>query len=147
MRSTTHATATAIALLAVIGATATATATSAATRRDSATESTRNTAQWCAAVIRINTKYGAMKHKRYIRQDQVPMRSRIAIFEAALREQAKLLAITPPTIKKAMRDELAFFAHLKANHYADTTPLTPLTIAEVNQLSAFQRTKCGITGL
>ena len=126
---------------------ATATAETEGTHVAATQASARSTAEWCAAVIRINTKYGAMKNKRYIPQDQVPMRSRIAIFEAALRERSKLLAITPPEIKKAMRDELTFFAHLKANHYAPTTPLTPLTIAEVKQLSAFQRTKCGITGI
>jgi hypothetical protein len=107
----------------------------------------RSAAEWCAAVIRINTKYGAMKNKRYLPQNQVPMRTRIAIFEAALAGRSKLLAITPPEIRKAQRDELTFFAHLKANHYATTTPLAPLTIAEIHQLAAFQRTKCGISGI
>ncbi len=143
MHNTRRAAAAAVALLGVLG---TATVAHGTTRSGASEGSTRNAADWCAAVIRINTKYGAMKNKRYIAQNLLPIRSRIAIYETALRERSKLLAITPPEIKKAQRDELTFFAHLKANHYATRTPLTPLTIAEIHQLAAFQRTKCGITG-
>ena len=39
---------------------------------------------------------------------------------------------------------MAYFAHIKANHYAKTTPLAPMTIAEVNKLTTFEKTQCGI---
>jgi len=144
MRPASRAAATLAALLGALGS---ATAAPATTLTGASEVSAGGATEWCAAVIRINTEYGAMKNKRYIAQDLVPMRSRIAIFETALRERSKLLAITPPEIKKAQRDELTFFAHLKANHYSTTTPLAPLTLAEIHQLAAFQRTKCGISGL
>jgi hypothetical protein len=39
---------------------------------------------------------------------------------------------------------LAWFARIKANHYSKATPLGPWTLAEVGQISNFERTKCGI---
>lgn len=102
---------------------------------------------WCAAVIQINTKYGTMKNKHYLPANQVTDKQRFAVYEASLKARSQLLAITPAAIKKSMADELAFFANLKANKYATTTPLTPLTIADIKQLTAYQRTQCGITGL
>jgi len=89
-----------------------------------------------------------MKNKTYIPQSELPDRVRIAVIEAALKGRSQLLAITPTEIKRAQRDELEYFAHLKANHYAwRTTPRAPLTVAELRQLANFQRTKCGIKGI
>ncbi len=106
-----------------------------------------STSAWCAEVIRINTKFGTMKNKTYVPQNQVSNKTRIALFEYALAHRNQLLSITPAVIKTAQAHELAFFARLKANHYSPTTPLAPMTIADVKQLSAFQRTKCGIKGI
>jgi hypothetical protein len=108
---------------------------------------TSNTAQWCAAVIKINTQYGTMKNKRYLPQDKVTQKQRVAVYEAALKQKGKLLSITPKSIKTAQQHELTFFANLKANHWSPTTPLAPMTIADIHKLSAFQRTQCGIKGI
>ncbi len=119
----------------------------------SATAAPRNvsaatsTSAWCAEVIRINTKFGTMKNKRYLPANQVSNKTRIAVYEYAIAHRSQLLSIAPAVIKKAQADELTFFARLKANHYSPTTPLAPMTIADVKQLSAFQRTKCGIKGI
>jgi hypothetical protein len=102
---------------------------------------------WCAAVIRINTKYGAMKNKHYLPQSQVSASNRKAIVDAAVATRNQLLALTPSSIKKAMTHELDYYAHLFANHYSPTTPFAPMTIADVHQLANFQRDTCGITGL
>jgi hypothetical protein len=47
-------------------------------------------------------------------------------------------------IKKAVTDEMAWFALIKANHYSKATPLGPWTLAEVGKITNFERTKCGI---
>jgi hypothetical protein len=49
-------------------------------------------------------------------------------------------------IKKAMSDELTYYAHLKARNYAASASIAPLTITEAGQLLNFQHAKCGITG-
>ena len=99
---------------------------------------------WCAAVIRINTKYGTMKNKRYVPTEQVSAKTWKAIVDAAVSNRKQLLAITPKEIKKAETDQLAWFARIKANHYSRATPLGSFTVAEVQQLTNFQRTKCGV---
>jgi hypothetical protein len=103
-----------------------------------------NAAQLCALVIQINTKYGAMKNKRFIPISKVTPSVWKAVVDAAVRERSHLLAVSPSDIKKAVTHELAWFAHIKANHYAKSTPLAPLTIAEAGQITNFERTKCGI---
>jgi hypothetical protein len=99
---------------------------------------------WCAATIRINTQYGTMKNKRYLPYTQVSAKARIAVMEAALKQRAKYLAITPAEIKTAVSHELAYYARLKANHYVLTTSSAPMTAADINKLVAFQKTRCGI---
>jgi Spy/CpxP family protein refolding chaperone len=113
----------------------------------STTATTSNTAQWCAAVIRVNTQFGTMKNKRYVPLEKVTQKQWIAVWDYTLKHKAELLAITPAVIKKAMQHELAFFARLKATHWATTKSLAPMTIADVKQLNAFQRTQCGIKGI
>jgi hypothetical protein len=39
---------------------------------------------------------------------------------------------------------MAYFVHLKANHYAPSTPLAPWTLAEVKRITNFEKTQCGI---
>ena len=135
----------AVTALALLGTTAAAAPGASGTVTSSS--STASTAAWCAAVIRINTRFGTMKNKRYLPQSEVSDKARIAVVEYALAHRGQLLALTPSQIKKAQRDELAFYARWKANHYARTTGLAPMTIAEYKQLAEFQRTKCGITGI
>jgi hypothetical protein len=100
---------------------------------------------WCALVIKINTKYGTMRNKRYL--PNAPLSAWKGAIDAALAGRSHILAVTPKSIKKAMTHELTYFAHVKANHYNLKTPLAPYTIADVKQLANFQRTKCGITGI
>jgi hypothetical protein len=98
-------------------------------------------------VIRINTRFGTMKNKRYLPANQVSTKMRIAVFEYALAHRSQLLGITPAEIKPAQQRQLVFFARLKANHYSPTTGLAPMTLADIKQLASYQRTRCGITGL
>ena len=109
-----------------------------------ATGTRSDTAAWCALVIQINTKYGAMKNKHYL--NPIPAKASKTIIAYAVAHRAQILAVTPASIKKAQSDELTYYAHAVANNYAPTTPLTPLTPAELTQLLNFQHAKCGITG-
>ena len=116
----------------------------AMTRAASSPVGAANAAQWCALVIQINTKYGTMKNKRFLPTAKVPLSAWKAIVDAAVTQRSQLLAVTPSEIKKAFTDELAWFARIKANHYSKTTPLGSFTVAEVGQITNFERTKCGI---
>jgi hypothetical protein len=98
-------------------------------------------------VIQINTKDGAMKNKHYLPPSQISPSTFKAIVDAAVANRHRLLALTPSSIKDAMTHELDYYAHLLANHYSTTTPLAPMTITDVHQLTNFQRDNCGITGL
>ncbi len=133
------------ALAAVLTALLVASPAAATTTARSSPASSANAAQWCALVIQINTKYGTMKNKRYLPTGKVPLSAWKAVIDAGLAARSRILAVTPKSIKKAMTDELTYFARIKANHYSLKTPLAPFTIAEVKQLGNFQRTKCGIT--
>ena len=117
----------------------------AATSADSSLSAGPSTKAWCALVIQINTRYGAMKNKRYLPAGQVPLKSQKAIVAAAVAQRARILAVTPIVIKKAMTDELTYYARLKARGYSNPASLAPFTIAEAGQLLTFQHTKCGIT--
>ena len=99
---------------------------------------------WCASVIRINTQFGTMKNNRYLPIGQLSKKAIVAVMEYALKNRAKLLAITPNEIRTAQIHELAFYTKLKANHYAPSTPLGPFTLADNQKLIAFQKVKCGI---
>ncbi len=116
----------------------------AMTRAASSSVRAGNAAQLCALIIQINTKYGAMKNKRFVSVDKVPLSTWKAVVDAAVAERRQLLAVTPGGIKKAVTDELAWFARIKANHYSKATPLGSFTVAEVGQITNFERTKCGI---
>ena len=95
-------------------------------------------------MIKINTKYGTMKNKRYLPAGKVPLSAWKGVVDAAVAGRSHILAVTPSSIKKAMTHELDYYARVKANHYSFGTPLAPFTVAEVTQLGNFQRTKCGI---
>jgi hypothetical protein len=99
---------------------------------------------WCAAVIKTETQLGLMKNKRYLPANQFSRKAFIAGIEYALKHQTHFLAITPNEIRAAEARQFAYFAKLKANHYAPTTPLGPFTLADNHKLVAFQKTKCGI---
>lgn len=134
------------ALVALLTALLVASAGSAATPLYSSSPAKPSAKAWCALVIKINTKYGTMKNKRYLPTGKVPLSAWKGVIDEALAKRRQVLAVTPSSIKKAMTHELTYFAHIKANHYnLKTTPLAPYTIADVTTLANFQRTQCGIT--
>jgi len=104
-----------------------------------------DTKAWCALVIQVNTKYGTMKNKRFLPTSKVSASAWKKVVDAGVAGRSRLLAVTPSSIKTAMTHELAWFARVKANHYSSATPLAPWTVAEVTQITNFERTKCGIT--
>jgi hypothetical protein len=112
----------------------------------SSTAGSSNAKEWCALVIKINTKYGTMKNKRYLPEGQVPLRAWKGVIDAAVTQRGRILAVTPKSIKTAMTHELDWFARVRKNNYNRiSTPLGSFTLADIKQLTNFQRTQCGIT--
>ncbi len=132
------------ALAALVAAVLVASPAAAMTRAGTSRAGAANAAQLCALVIQINTKYGTMKNKRFLPIDKVPPSAWKALVNAAVAGRRQLLAVAPSEIKKALTDELAWFARIKANHYSKATPLGSWTGAEVGQITNFERTRCGI---
>ena len=135
----TLAIATAVALL---GTTATGLAATTTASSPSAGPSAK---AWCALVIQINTQYGAMKNKRYLPGNKVPLKSQKALISTAIAQRTQILAVTPTVIKKAMTDLLTYYARLKARGYSNPALTAPLTIAEAGKLLDYQHKYCGIT--
>jgi kynureninase len=108
------------------------------------TSSASDTKSWCAAVIRANTNAGTMKNKRFLPIDQVPASAWKKVIDLAATQGDRFIAIAPSEIKTAVTHEIAWFKRIKANHYSRTTPLGSWTLAEVKQITNFEKTKCGI---
>jgi hypothetical protein len=104
-----------------------------------------NTKEWCAYVIKVNTKYGTMKNKRFLPTGQIPPSVWKKVIDAGVAGRSTFLAVTPSSIKTAVTHEMDWFAHVKANHYSSATPLGAWTLAEIKAITDFERTKCGIT--
>lgn len=109
------------------------------------TSSASDTKGWCALVIRVNTRLGIMKNKRYVSVRSISLSTWKKVVDAAIANGDRLIALAPSSIKTAEKHQIAYFKRVKANGYARTTPLAPLTLAENGQLVTFQKTKCGIT--
>ena len=103
-----------------------------------------DTRSWCAAVIATNTKYGTMKNKTFISPDKISPTAWKNVVDAAVAGRRRFIALAPSSIKTAVTHEMAYFVHLKANHYAQSTSLAPWTLAEVKQITNFEKTQCGI---
>jgi hypothetical protein len=106
---------------------------------------TTDTKSWCTAVIQVNTEYGTMKNKRFLPPGQVPVSAWKKVIDATLAGQSEYIARTPAEIKTAVKHQVAWFAKVKANHYSLKTSPAPMTIADVQKIAAFEKTKCGIT--
>lgn len=132
------------ALAALVTAVLLASPAAATTRAATSPVGAANAAQLCALVIKINTKYGTMKNKRFLPLANLTPSTWKALVDAAVAERSHLIAVAPGDIKKALTHELAWFARIKANHYSKTTPLGSWTTAEIGQITNFERTKCGI---
>ena len=97
-----------------------------------------------AAVIATNTKYGTMKNKTFIPIEKVTPSIWKNVVDAAVAGRSRFIALAPSSIKAAVTHEMAYFSHLKANHYAQSTPLAPMTPAEATKITSFEKTQCGI---
>jgi hypothetical protein len=107
----------------------------------------QSTGAWCALVIKVNTKYGTMKNKRYLPLTVVSRRAMMSVIKASVSaNKAAILAVTPSEIKRAQAHELAYFASLVAHGFAASTPIGSFTAADATQLTDFQHAHCGITG-
>jgi hypothetical protein len=104
-----------------------------------------DTKAWCQAVIDTNTKAGTMKNKRFVSIASVSPSAWKKVVDAAATGGDRFIAIAPSSIKTAVRHQVAYFRHVKANHYSKTTPLAPLTVGEATQITNFEKTQCGIT--
>ena len=103
-----------------------------------------DTHSWCAAVIATNTKYGTMKNKTFVSTAKLSPTAWKNVVDAAVAGRSRFIALAPSSIKTAVAHEMAYFSHLKANHYAQSTPLAPWTLVEVKKISNFEKTQCGI---
>ena len=108
------------------------------------TSSASDTKSWCAAVIRANTNAGTMKNKRFLPVDQVPAGAWKKVVDLAVAQGDRFIALAPNEIRTAVKHEIVWFKRIKANGYSRNTPLAPWTLAEVKQITNFEKTKCGI---
>jgi hypothetical protein len=99
---------------------------------------------WCKAVIDTNTKAGSMKNKRFLPVNSITPSLWKKVVDAADAGGDRFIALAPSSIRTAVKHEIAYFRHIKANHYSRTTPLAPWTLAEVHQVTDFEKTQCGI---
>jgi len=101
-----------------------------------------DTQSWCAAVIAINTKYGAMKNKTFI-ASRTAFRFKDFV-DAMAESRSRFIALAPASMKTAVSHQMAYFVRLKANHYSQRTPVAPWTLAEVKKIVNFEKSQCGI---
>jgi hypothetical protein len=100
---------------------------------------------WCAEVIKLNTKYGTMRNKRYVLPSQVSLSAWKHLVDATLAERARYIALAPSSIKTAVKHQITWYVKVKANHYSRTTPYKPLTRTDITKLTNFQGAHCGVT--
>jgi hypothetical protein len=105
---------------------------------------TGDTQAWCALVIKINTESGTMSNKRYLPDRMVSTSTWEALVDAVVADTDHLLTVTPTAIKAAEARGLDWFARAKANHYDRSTPFESFTSADREQITDFQKTRCGI---
>ena len=65
--------------------------------------------------------------------------------DAAVANGDEYIALAPSSIKTAVTHQVAYYKHIKANHYSTATPLAPMTLADVKKVTNFEKTQCGIT--
>jgi hypothetical protein len=104
-----------------------------------------NAKRWCAAVIQVNTKYGTMRHKRYFLPSQVSPSAWRHVVEATLAGRRRYISLAPSSIKTAVKHQVAWYVKVRATTTRGRTPYSPLTFADIRDLTNFQVTECGIT--
>jgi hypothetical protein len=100
---------------------------------------------WCAELVRLNTKYGTMRNKRYLLRSQVSLSAWKRLIDATLAERRHYIALAPTSIKTAVKHRITWYAKVKANHYSRTTSYPPLTRVDTRKLIVFESTHCGVT--
>ena len=76
--------------------------------------------------------------------ETVPLSAWKKIVNEAVANGSKYIALAPSSIKTAVRHQIAYFKNIKARNYSKTTPLAPMTLADVKKITDFERTQCGI---
>jgi hypothetical protein len=117
-----------------------------ACRRASPTRSREHadTKSWCKAVIDANTTAGD-GIKRFLCTAPAARAFTIAGSFCIARDCAgSSVALAPSSIRTAVKHEIEWFKRIKASHYSRTTPLGTWTVAEVKQITDFEKTQCGI---
>jgi hypothetical protein len=97
-------------------------------------------------MIRINTDHGMIKNKHFVPYMTLPPTQWKGLVDDSVAARSRLIALAPAEIKKAVTDEVGWFARVKANHYSKTTPFGSWTGAEISQINSYESTKCGISG-
>lgn len=103
-----------------------------------------DTQAWCALVIKINTESGRMKNKRYLPERMVLPSTWKTLVDAVVADSDHLLAVTPSPVKSAESRGLDWFARVKANQYDSSTSFGSFTRRDREQVTDFQKTRCGI---
>lgn len=104
-----------------------------------------DTQTWCAWMIRVNTKYGLMKNKRYVPENKMTVAAWKGVIDTTLAQQKQYIAIAPASLRTTLTHEVAYYARVKKKGYMLTNAqLGSFTRAELKELTDFQRTKCGI---
>jgi hypothetical protein len=103
-------------------------------------------AKLCALMIRINTAHGMIKNKHFVPYMTLPPSQWKGLVDDSVAARSRLIALAPAEIKKAVTDEVGWFARVKANHYSKTTPFGSWTGPEINLINSYESTKCGISG-
>jgi hypothetical protein len=122
-------------------------APAAATRGASgSSKGARDVVKLCALMIKINTEHGMIKNKHFVPYTTLPPSQWKGLVDDTVAARSRVIALAPGEIKKAVTDEVGWFARVKANHYSKTTPFGSWTSAEISQINSWESTKCGISG-
>jgi len=100
---------------------------------------------WCSWMVRVNTKYGLMKNKRYLPEDKMTIAGWKGVIDTTLAQQKRYIAMAPAALKSVLTHEVAYYARVKSKGYIlSKAKLGSFTLAELKKVVSFQRTQCGI---
>ncbi len=85
-----------------------------------------------------------MANKQYLQAGLADPAKAKAVSQEAVNRRKEFLAITPPEIKDAMAHELDYYAAALKDPAAG---MGNFTLADIQALSNFQKTTCGIGGI
>ena len=106
---------------------------------------TADAKSWCAWMIHVNTKYSLMKNRHYLPESEMSVARWKGVIDTTLAQQKHYIAIAPPSLRKTLTHEIAYYARVKQKGYILTkAKLGTFTLAELGQVVDFQRTQCRI---